>query len=186
MLTKISKLVMILAKDTASPQANFDLALEYEMLGQTAAAIGFYLRAAEYGYKEEPIITYTSLIKIGICLENQDGRDFSASNSYLQAIAYLPERPEAFYFLAKFYERHQNWQEAYTNYTLGLKNVNVTALNTETGYLGKEGFLCGKAVAGYNVGRVNESKNIISSLASENSGLSGRMLSLASRIGILS
>jgi hypothetical protein len=45
----ITELVKLLSSDSTNPEINFNIALEYEKIGQTASAISFYLRAAEYG-----------------------------------------------------------------------------------------------------------------------------------------
>lgn len=119
----IEKLVVDASSDPLNPVKNFNIALEYEKLGQTASAVGFYLRAAEYGYKDEPLITYMSLLKISVCIEGQKDRKHTVSNVILQALAYLPSRPEAYFFLSKFFEKDQNWQECYTYATLGLETT---------------------------------------------------------------
>jgi hypothetical protein len=117
----IEKLIVNASSDALNPTKNFEIALEYEKLGQTASAVGFYLRAAEYGYKTNSLITYTSLLKISICIEGQNDRKHTVSNVILQAMAYLPERPEAYFLLSKFYEKDAGWQECYTYAALGIK-----------------------------------------------------------------
>lgn len=163
MYNKINELVELLAKNSFDPQINFDLGLEYEKIGQTASAAGFYLRAAEYGYKINKLLTYKSILKVGLCLEQQSQRDFSCSNNFLQAIAYMPERPEAYYLLGRFYERNQNWQEAYTHYSLALKFADRGKID-HLEYDGEVSVQIGLAVAAYYVGRINESKNLFLSL----------------------
>lgn len=119
----IEKLVVDASSDPLNPVKNFNIALEYEKLGQTASAVGFYLRAAEYGYKDQQLITYMSLLKISICIEGQKDRKHTVSNVILQALAYLPSRPEAYFLLSKFFEKNQDWQECYTYATLGLETL---------------------------------------------------------------
>ena len=58
--------------DTENPEYNFNLALEYDKLGQTASAISFYLRAAERS--EDLKLSYIALLKMGVCFEKQGGR----------------------------------------------------------------------------------------------------------------
>jgi hypothetical protein len=119
----IERLVVEASSDPLNPRKNFDIAVEYEKLGQNAAAFGFYLRAAEYGYETEPLITYTSLLRMSICIGVQRGRNHTASSLILQAIAYLPKRPEAYFLLSRFYEKDSNWQECYTYATVGLETL---------------------------------------------------------------
>lgn len=119
----IEKLVVDASSDPLNPTKNFNIAIEYENLGQTASAVGFYLRAAEYGYEIDPLITYMSLLKISVCIEGQKDRKHTVSNVILQALAYMPSRPEAYFLLSKFFEKDFNWQECYTYATLGLETL---------------------------------------------------------------
>ena len=169
MYNNIVELTKVLAKNSADPQINFDLGLEYEKIGQTASAAGFYLRAAEYGYKTHKDLTYTAILKVGLCIEQQSQRDFSCSNNFLQAIQYMPDRPEAYYFLGRFYERNQSWQESYTNYSLALTYSDKGIISKHLDYDGKVSIEIGKAVSGYYVGRINESKEIFVSLLNNKS-----------------
>ena len=47
---KIEQLVVELSHDPFNPELNYTVALEYEKQKQTASAVSFYLRTAEYGY----------------------------------------------------------------------------------------------------------------------------------------
>ena len=60
----IENLVVQLSTDSFNPELNFKCAVEYEKLNQTASAVSFYLRAAEYGVGSHKDITYASLLKI--------------------------------------------------------------------------------------------------------------------------
>ena len=84
MYNNIQELVSRLSYEPENSEINFQLAVEYENIGQNASAISFYLRAAEHGTSKE--LVYTSLLKVGICLERQGERDWNVSNSFLQAI----------------------------------------------------------------------------------------------------
>ena len=57
----IEDLVVQLSTDPFNPNLNFKCALEYERLNQTASAVSFYLRCAEYGFETHKILTYSSL-----------------------------------------------------------------------------------------------------------------------------
>jgi hypothetical protein len=63
----VRELTLKLAEDPVDVENNFNLAIAYEEQLQYASAAGFYLRAAEYGYKTHPLITYTSLLKMALC-----------------------------------------------------------------------------------------------------------------------
>jgi hypothetical protein len=163
----IEQLVVDASSDPLNPKKNFDIALEYEKLGQTASAVGFYLRAAEYGYKTDSLITYTSLLKISVCIEGQKDRKNTVSNVILQAMAYLPERPEAYFLLSKFYEKDAGWQEAYTYASLGastLKNSLVKLPAVVGEYHGEYALEFQVAISSWWIGRRDESLYLLDKL----------------------
>ena len=94
----VKEFALKLAENPNDPQINFDLASAYEEQLQHASAAGFYLRAAEHGYKTHPLITYTSLLKMALCWNAQGDRNRTVYNNIMQAIAYLPNRPEAYFY----------------------------------------------------------------------------------------
>jgi hypothetical protein len=164
----IEKLIVDASSDPLNPEKNFNIALEYEKLGQTASAVGFYLRAAEYGYKTDQLITYSSLLKISICIEGQKNRKNTVSNVILQAMAYLPERPEAYFLLSKFFEKDSSWQECYTYSVLGLialKNplIKLPVLINE--YHGDYSLEFQKAISSWWIGRKDESIDLLTKLS---------------------
>lgn len=163
----IEQLVVDASSDPLNPVKNFNIALEYEELGQTASAVGFYLRAAEYGYKDQPLITYMSLLKISVCIEGQKDRKHTVSNVILQALAYLPSRPEAYFLLAKFFEKDSNWQECYTYSTLGLETLKNPLANLPIiigEYHGWYSLEFQAAISAWWVGRRDESINRLNRL----------------------
>lgn len=157
----IENLVVDLSHDPFSPELNFKCAVEYQKLNQTASAVSFYLRAAEFGVDTHKEITYTSLLKIAECFKDQKDRQFNVTNYLLHAVSYLPERPEAYFLMSEYFEQSGQWQEAYTWAQMGIKaNHDVKILPTNTGY---EGFYClefEKAVSGWWLGKKEESKYI--------------------------
>jgi hypothetical protein len=164
----IEQLVVDASSDPLNPKKNFDIALEYERLGQTASAVGFYLRAAEYGYETDPLTVYSSLLKISICIEGQKDRKNTVSNVILQAMAYLPERPEAYFLLSKFYEKDAGWQEAYTYAALGLNALQnpLVQLPIVVGeYHGDYSLQFQIAVSAWWIGRKEESLRLLNKLS---------------------
>jgi tetratricopeptide (TPR) repeat protein len=161
----IEELIESASHDMLNPIINFEIAKKYHKIGQTASATSFYLRCAEYGYDTNPLYVYTSLIKMAECLNDQRGRENTVKNCFLQAIQYLPKRPEAYFFLSRYYEQSRIWQEAYTFAQVGLSYVNCNEpLPTETEYLGEFVLLFEKAVAGWWIGRLEESISIFNNL----------------------
>lgn len=162
----IERLIVDASSNPLDPVNNFVIAQEYERLNQTASAVGFYLRAAEYGYDSEPDIVYSSLLRISICIEGQKDRNWTVSNVLLQAIAYIPSRPEAYFLMSRFYERSGHWQESYTFAQMGLMHASRphSTLPVDVEYVGANGLNFQKAVAAWWVGRKNESIEIFLSL----------------------
>lgn len=156
----IENLVVELSKDSFNPVLNFNCAVEYEKLNQGASAVSFYLRAAEYGVNTHREIVYASLLKISKCFDNQKDRQWNVTNYILHALAYAPERPEAYLLMSKYFERDKAWQECYTWAEMGLNaNSKVPNLPVDVGYPGKYSLLFQKAVSSWWIGRREESKN---------------------------
>jgi len=165
---KIEQLVVDLSKDPFNPTLNFDVAVEYEKQNQTASAVSFYLRTAEYGHTYHPSLTYASLLKAAHCFDDQNDRQATVSNCLLQAVAYLPYRPEAYFLLAQFYERSGQWQECYTWAQIGLHQQPCGALPVHVGYEGQYVLVFEKAVAAWWIGRKEESLDLLHQLDAMN------------------
>ena len=67
----LNTVVSKFAEDPFDPQLNFNCALEYDRLEQTASAVSFYLRTAEYG---SGVLAYTALLKVAQCFDGQGQR----------------------------------------------------------------------------------------------------------------
>lgn len=157
--------IVELSEDPFNPQLNFEAAVIYEKMNQSASAASFYLRTVEYGYDKTPSLVYASLCKLAQCFESQKDRVYTVSNCLLQAVQYLPYRPEGYFLLSRFYEKAQQWQESYTWSEMGLRQSTVPALPVDVGYYGQFCLTFQKAVAAYWVGRKDESKELFSKLA---------------------
>jgi hypothetical protein len=157
----VRELTLKLAENPVDVENNFNLATAYEEQLQYASAAGFYLRAAEYGYKTHPLITYTSLLKMTLCWSAQGDRNKTVYNNLMQAIAYLPNRPEAYFLVSRIKERNKEYQECYTYAEIGLLFATSTYNQPLPGYVEYNGSYCllfEKAVAGWWIGRKEESK----------------------------
>lgn len=163
----VKDLIINLAADTKNPLKNFEVAEEYEKLKQHSSAAGFFLRAADLGYKHTPLLTYTSLLKISLCLSRQKDRTATVGNTLHHAIAFMPGRPEAYFLLSRFYEQRKDWQKSYTFAELGLQFAMSSVNNPLNGHVEYHGSYCllfEKAVAGWWIGRKEESKAIFQDL----------------------
>ena len=164
----IEKLVVELSKDPFNPRLNFDTAVEYERLNQTASAVSFYLRTAEYGKQPaDKELIYTSLLKMAHCFNDQKDRVYTVTNCLLQAIEVWPERPEGWFLLSQYHERASAWQETYTFAKVGLsKTTFFEPLPADVGYYGEYCLLFEQAVSAYWIGRKEESIRLFDYLAS--------------------
>lgn len=119
---KIKELLRKYIEDPYNGRSNYDLGLYYYNIDQSASAISFFLRSAEWG--DDYNLTYESLIMIGLCLNKQGSRDTSESGAYLQAIRFDPNRPEAYYFISRLFERKKQWTECnvYSTLSFGLSH----------------------------------------------------------------
>lgn len=150
--------------DSENPRTNFNLGLEYELMGQTGAAISFYLRTAERS--ESDIEQYEALLRMALCFERQQTRDDTEKTLLEKAIMLIDDRPEAWFLLSRLHEFQQNWQDSYTMASLGLKLAkhNHEPLRTNVQYPGEYGLLFQKGVAAWWVGHREESRRIMHDL----------------------
>tara|TARA_R110000822_G_scaffold44751_1_gene120008 strand:+ start:3119 stop:4345 length:1227 start_codon:yes stop_codon:yes gene_type:complete len=153
-------------KDPYSPEINFKLGEQYHSEGSKAAALTYFLRAAEYGTSKE--LTYEALLKVALCLKEVENRPNSTRGAFLNAISYDPSRPEAYYHLSYDYQEQEQWQESYLAAIQGLSNV-FNSKNTQTNiyYPGEHGLLFQKAVAGWWIGQCDESRELLQLLLKE-------------------
>ena len=167
MFEVIDKLVTELSNDPFNPVLCFNIATEYKSIGQTASAISFYLRTAEYGYYTHPEYVYASLLISSTCFEIQKNRQATVQNLFLKAAAYQPGRPEAWFLLSRYSERNKNWQEAYTYAETGLYRLsgNHAPLPIGVDYPGDFCLTFEKAVCAWWVGRQDESQELFTKLS---------------------
>ena len=147
-------------ENSEDPTINFLLAQEYENIGQTGAAVSFYLRTAERSTTDQQ--QYEALMRCCVCLEKQKTRDDTEKGLLLKAIALLSDRPEAYFLLSRLYEKRREWQESYTTAVLGLtySNFDLTPVVTDQ-YPGYCGLLFQKGVASWHVGLTEQSRQIM-------------------------
>lgn len=161
----IENLIVDLSKDPFNPVMNLKCAVEYQRLNQTASAVSFYLRAAEFGVDTHNEVVYTSLLKIAECFDDQKDRKWNVTNYLLHAVSHMPERPEAYFLMSKYFDRAGEWQECYTWAQMGINaKHDLPKLPADVGY---DHFYClefEKAVSGWWIGRIDESKMLFEKL----------------------
>ena len=152
-----------LVQDPKNEIHNFNLGWHYEQQGQTASALSFYLKAAEFGSNRD--IIYESLIRMAKCLSKQGRRPATEKTLIHNAISYEPTRPEAYLLYSQHAEYHRDWHGAYTMANIGLQfSDNAKPTITDVGYFGKYVLIFQKALAGFNKGLSRESRLLFYSL----------------------
>lgn len=158
----INQLIATFAYDPENPKVSYLLALKYEELGQTAAAISYFLRAAER--TDKPILAYECMLKIGLCFEREGNRGNSVRGAFLHAVNILPNRPEAYFLLARHYERANDHVLGYTFAEQGLAATETEPLGSSVEYPGTYGLIFQKAVSAWWWGKPEESRSLFSHL----------------------
>ena len=153
--------------DPKNQEINFNLGLQYELQGQTASAAGFYLRSIEFGRDVDK--QYEALLRMALCFERQTNRIFTLKGILLRAVSILPKRHEAYFLLARIYERSKDWQEGYTWSILGqLHATDSPNTQTDVEYPGPLGFRFQQAVCAWWVGLWDESLSLFRELRNTN------------------
>lgn len=152
--------------DTENGEKNYKLAQWYELQGHTAPAHTYYLRAAERS--DDNLVVYQSLLRASFCYKLQGSRDGTEKVLLENALNFLPERPEAYYFLSLLYERKKEWQNSYTYANLGLQcyKQEINELNFKE-YRGKYLLIFQKAVAAWWWGKSMECRQLFRSLVDD-------------------
>lgn len=143
------------------PLTNFNLGQEYESIGQTGAAISFYLRTAER--TQDDNLQYEALLRMALCFERQRTRDDTQKVLLQKAMTLIMDRPEAYFLLARAHERQEQWHEGWTVSSMALKvcRWDHPPLNTNVEYPGKWGLLFEQGVCAWWVGHTEESRQIM-------------------------
>ena len=161
----LNALLAIYIDNPEEPEINFKLALWYHAHNQTASAVSFYIRTAER--TEDKILIYESMLRAAMCFNSQGCRNNSVEGMLQHAVALLPKRPEAYFHLARFYEKTQKWQNAYLISSIGMsvaEKYPKEKLFTQIDYPGFWSIEFEKAVVSWWCGLCEESKNIFDRL----------------------
>lgn len=162
--TKLKELLVEYVKNPNDIENNWNLAMVYEQLGQLASAISFYIRTAER--TKDNLLKVECLIRAAMCFTLQGTRSFTVKGLLQHAITILPKRPEAYYFLSKFYEledKDGKWFDSYTTASLGLSfadHSDTTPFRTNMSYPGKYALLFQKARTAWFCGLCVDSKEM--------------------------
>jgi hypothetical protein len=159
----LKNLILEYINDPYNGIKNYNLGLYYYNIGQTASALSFFLRTAEWG--NDYNLTYESLIMVGLCLSRQNRRHNSELGVYLQAVRHDSNRPEAFYFISLLHERKGEWLESHINASLSL-NLKDNSYPTvyDFGWKEYKSFFQ-KAVSAWWIGQIDLSIDMFYELA---------------------
>ena len=117
----------------------YKLAREYDRLQQGSGAFSFYLRAADMSpgkTLEEKWLQYKCVIFSAFIYSRNENRNQSVEGLLKIAIETLPERPEAYYFLAKLKQDRDDWRECLMYSKIGISNIKDNSPDNDLPYPG--------------------------------------------------
>ena len=162
-MDSLNKYLHLYINDPLDPYINAQLGEEYDKIGQGAAALSYFLRAAELLHDTDKDLAYNCLLKTWKQL-NKIGRRKKWEKCQLElAISYNPTRPEAYLFMSLFsndfhtiYDYHH---QSYMYACLGLQYIDKKPLKYDVGYLSYLLYFQ-KAFHGWYIAKRDESKKL--------------------------
>ena len=149
--------------DYDNPDKIYALAREYDRLEQGSGAFSFYLRAADMSpgkTYEEKWLQYKSMIFSAFIYKRNKNRNLSVEGFLKIAIETLPERPEAYYFLAKEKQERQDWRECLMYSKIGTTHLGEKAPDRDLPYPGDNAVKLLYARAKWKTDGRDDSKNL--------------------------
>ena len=147
-------------QNPTDPYINASLGEEYEKIGQGAAALSYFLRAAELAYESDPELTYCCILKTWKQINKTSRRPVYEKQQLQTAVAFFPKRPEAYLHLSMWYSYREEWKAAYMYSCLGLEFINNTPLPYDVNYPGDYMLLFQKAFTAWYIGQIKESEGL--------------------------
>jgi len=157
------KLLNDVVLDYSNSDKIYKLAREYDRLEQGSAAFSFYLRAADMSPGktfEEKWLQYKCMILSAFIYERNEGRNHSVEGLLKIAVETMPERPEAYYFLAKFKQDRNDWREALMYSKIGLSHEVLPTPDNDVKFPGIDALRLLYARAKWKTDGRDESKNL--------------------------
>ena len=143
-----------------NPEYNAQLGEAYETKGQGAAALSYFLRAAELLKDIDIEFSYCCLLKTWKQVNKIGRRDQFIKAQLELCISHLPTRPEAYLFLSQYYSKKQDNHAAYLYACLGLQYTNSEPLRYNVSYPGDYLLYFQKAYHGWHISKRKESIKI--------------------------
>jgi GR25 family glycosyltransferase involved in LPS biosynthesis len=160
-MNQIEYLLTQYTNDPENAENNLKIGAWYWNQKHTAPALSYFLRCAERA--EDPNLVYEALLWSHFCYEIQGTRDLTARGLLQHAVYTLPNRPEAYYLLAKFHSKREQWTDAYIIATQGLNltEKDLPPLKHDVGYAGEYALLYEKAISGWWWGKSTETRELL-------------------------
>jgi hypothetical protein len=158
--------------DYTNPWKMFELAREYDRLKQGAAAFGWYLRAADFcegETYEEKWLQYKCMLLGAAIFDRSEARNQTTQGLLKMAMAVLPDRPEAYYFMAKHSIDTNNFRDGLMYSQMGLA-LDLVERDDDNGlgYPGHIGLKHTYAVSKWKTDGRDDSKNLFFDLKHKN------------------
>jgi len=159
----LKETVIEYSKDPRNADLNFNMGYKYQELNQGASAFSHYLRAAEEG---DDLLAYESLIRAQYSIVSQKDRGYTEKYLLKQCIVILPERPEAYYLMAKHYMKRNDHADAYFHFKMAEKLCDFTLpetqpLRTKIGYKNNIHFYIDFATCAWKWDKNEEARTIL-------------------------
>jgi len=151
----LQKLLNEQVLDPKNPYKLYDLASEYDRIENGAMAVSLFLKAADLS--KDKLLQYKALLGIARAYNRQGNRRYTVEGALLDAAALLPGRPEAYYFLSKFYEEGQVWKQSYFYACAGL-NLEESSEDIGVSYPGRKALAVQRAVSKWYITGTQEGK----------------------------
>ena len=137
------------------------LSREYDRLEQGAMAVSLYLKTADISDCKE--IQYECMIGIARSYQRQGNRQWTVKTGYADAIALMPHRPEAHFFLAEFLQELHEWKTSLMHVNIALEWYENGGRHSDElnlpGYGGYKGLLYHQAVGIWQVSGTQTGKH---------------------------
>jgi hypothetical protein len=163
MIFKNMNLLNDVVLDYSNPQKLYDLAREYDRLEQGSAAFSFYLRAADMANsddEDEKWIQYKSMILGAFIYDRNLNRGHSVVGLLKMAIDTMPKRPEAYYYLAKYYQGKNEWRDSLIFAKIGVECTKYKEIDDDLNFPGVEALKLLYARAKWKTDGRDASKNL--------------------------
>jgi hypothetical protein len=163
MIFKNMNLLNDVVLDYSNPQKLYDLAREYDRLEQGSAAFSFYLRAADMANsddEDEKWIQYKSMILSAFIYDRNLNRGHSVVGLLKMSIETMPERPEAYYYLAKYYQGKNEWRDSLIFAKIGVECTKYKEIDDDLNFPGVEALKLLYARAKWKTDGRDTSKNL--------------------------